>query len=1112
MADIADLGLRVSGEDGVLRATDALDRFAGAAGRADAAAEGLNTNTMGQGAASAAQQVDLLERSLVGAWAAMMKGHGVNSQAINDLLGVERGFTSAAMSAEVFAQAAKGHATVMDQLNRSLDGVYDGAQRYAEIERQVAIAVANQSDLQAQGNRILELARERYLGTSDAALMMADSSRVAGFAAQNVGYQINDIAVMMASGQNPFVLGMQQGMQLSQIWQGMGSSGGVLSTLKAGLLALVSPMTLATVAAITAAAAFVNWLSSSSEEAGTLEESIQDLSQGMGDYDAAAQRAAEGSDRLSMAMSGGKSAADAYLASLKGVTAAANEATFATTVGQFAREQGYSPGAAPSASNLWMGGIGVTRETIAHMPETENLDGAQIQQIADALERLADPALDPAQRIDALAEYVGVLTGIWPVVDDMPKVFREAAIQAGALIEQGEKLVDVPEVLTRAYTTYYNSRVAGARAVAQEEERVRSAVAAQMQFQRVMANGGGIAVANNQPQSVAELNRLYGELAMVVGEYERAVASGDEVQAAAAQRAERNLREQISGQLEAESRLAALGEKGDELTAIMDEIDFDGEGEMREVLDRINASLTAAGENVLALDEHDIANLEGSFASFEDRINGILSSLGLVRGELNQFHEAPYTNSRRVSNNEAFTENFASQMEAATNGILALIRHVEGTEGPNSYNTSLAHGRYLPGDREQDLVNKTLAEIRDLQRYMLAQPDNHYNSSALGAYQIVGDTLQGLIDKLQLDPHSTRFTPEVQDMLAMELVRQRSGQGLTGFQNEWQGILHQGVSQQTLNMALGATGPGGRGQAGVARGGIFPEVEERNQARIEAGERAINAIIEERTQLLQQTQTEAQKYEEQIASADRLLAMGQINPEQHAQIVAQLTAALSENQQAQRDLESVLDDSVPKWQQIQEQIEMVTHAYNEGQISLAQYTQAMAHLNEEAVKLAVGNILADTPEDAGKQFDDLKAAIEGFSSSIAGAVANSTSLKGAWEAIGDTIENSLRRIAATLIQTGLENVILGAFGLGAGGAGNGMAGMAAGLLNVFTGGGGTMRQSSMPLQVGVTVDGARGNMEIQEMVATGVSTGIQRVVQTEPERQVEYRNDPRMRS
>lgn len=102
--------------------------------------------------------------------------------------------------------------------------------------------------------------------------------------------------------------------------------------------------------------------------------------------------------------------------------------------------------------------------------------------------------------------------------------------------------------------------------------------------------------------------------------------------------------------------------------------------------------------------------------------------------------------------------------------MLSLIGRAEGTDKTgNGYNTSLANGALLPGGKEMNLTSMTIGQIRDLQRQMLQSPNNRWNSSALGRYQIVGKTLQGLIDRGVVSLND-KFDEATQDKLAKVLI------------------------------------------------------------------------------------------------------------------------------------------------------------------------------------------------------------------------------------------------------------------------------------------------------------------------------------------------------
>lgn len=120
--------------------------------------------------------------------------------------------------------------------------------------------------------------------------------------------------------------------------------------------------------------------------------------------------------------------------------------------------------------------------------------------------------------------------------------------------------------------------------------------------------------------------------------------------------------------------------------------------------------------------------------------------------------------------------------------VLDHIARSEGTadRAGGGYNTSLGHGRYLPGGQEQNLTSKTLDEILALGHHMRRQPGNP-NSSAMGRYQIVGDTLRAQMKKLGLKG-TDLFTPELQDRIGANLAKAR-GANAVGLRQEWASLV-----------------------------------------------------------------------------------------------------------------------------------------------------------------------------------------------------------------------------------------------------------------------------------------------------------------------------------
>ena len=101
----------------------------------------------------------------------------------------------------------------------------------------------------------------------------------------NMAAQFNDIGVMLAAGQNPLQLAIQQGTQIGQVFGGKGI-GGALGMVKAGFLQMVSPVNLATIGIIAMGGIAVQWLTAmagGAEEAADKTETVEDAARGVAD-------------------------------------------------------------------------------------------------------------------------------------------------------------------------------------------------------------------------------------------------------------------------------------------------------------------------------------------------------------------------------------------------------------------------------------------------------------------------------------------------------------------------------------------------------------------------------------------------------------------------------------------------------------------------------------------------------------------------------------------------------------------------------------------------------------------------------------------------------------
>lgn len=102
--------------------------------------------------------------------------------------------------------------------------------------------------------------------------------------------------------------------------------------------------------------------------------------------------------------------------------------------------------------------------------------------------------------------------------------------------------------------------------------------------------------------------------------------------------------------------------------------------------------------------------------------------------------------------------------------LLDLISITEGTKKGRGYNETLAYGKFTNGP--VDLVHMTLDQLDALQGKMLSHPENHWNSSAAGLYQIVRRTRRSIQEQLKI-PGTALYDEEMQDRMGAYLLGQR---------------------------------------------------------------------------------------------------------------------------------------------------------------------------------------------------------------------------------------------------------------------------------------------------------------------------------------------------
>ncbi|MES2666627.1 MAG: phage tail tape measure C-terminal domain-containing protein [Pseudomonadota bacterium] len=182
-----------------------------------------------------------------------------------------------AREAREAATAADQHASAMERLRREFVPLYEVSKTYeAQLDR---IAQAERENILSadQAAAARDRAAQSLLTAGRNADAFAGQMRGGAHAAQQVGFQLNDIGVMLAGGMSPLAIATGQGTQLAQTFQTLGSRAEILSTLKAGFLSMVSPISLVTIGAIALGAALYYGLGKVIPQAKSLEDAIKDL-------------------------------------------------------------------------------------------------------------------------------------------------------------------------------------------------------------------------------------------------------------------------------------------------------------------------------------------------------------------------------------------------------------------------------------------------------------------------------------------------------------------------------------------------------------------------------------------------------------------------------------------------------------------------------------------------------------------------------------------------------------------------------------------------------------------------------------------------------------------
>ncbi|WP_375552975.1 phage tail length tape measure family protein [Roseovarius mucosus] len=160
---------------------------------------------------------------------------------------------------EQATREADQRTAALNRLRAAHDPLFATSQRYEQALREIQTLESAGALSAGRAAMAREQASQSLLAASAANTGYARTAQASTFHTANMAAQFNDIGVMLASGQSPLILAVQQGTQISQVLNQMGNRASVLSTLRAGFASMVSPVSLLTIGVIAGGAALIQW-------------------------------------------------------------------------------------------------------------------------------------------------------------------------------------------------------------------------------------------------------------------------------------------------------------------------------------------------------------------------------------------------------------------------------------------------------------------------------------------------------------------------------------------------------------------------------------------------------------------------------------------------------------------------------------------------------------------------------------------------------------------------------------------------------------------------------------------------------------------------------------
>jgi len=426
-------------------AKKALAETTSALGGTQKATDSLNKSTaaLDQSTRSAANENSNFATGEKAVQQAVTRSNTAVQQRIERLTGYGSATNSARQSAAAFGGTIDQNKASFDAMRMSIDPVYRASKQYEAVVEETRRSVAAGAATQAEANRVLALAEAQYLATGQSAQIMGRSNNAAAGQMGNLAAQFNDIGVMMAAGQNPLTLALQQGTQISQVIGPMGAAGAV-KALGGAFLGMLNPVSLITIGSIAAGAAMVGWLTGAGPEAEKLEDRVDKLASSVDRYASSAELARNSTGEMAEGFGSASAAAQSYFENQQKIDRANALDNLRGSVVALAGEMQILT--ERQKANLNSDLFGNQFPEIERLRSEYQLTKEEAFALDAAVSKLGD-ASGPQDAINAATALSSLLFELYGNADDIPAQFLAIADQVRTLVEESGKLVAVEDQL-----------------------------------------------------------------------------------------------------------------------------------------------------------------------------------------------------------------------------------------------------------------------------------------------------------------------------------------------------------------------------------------------------------------------------------------------------------------------------------------------------------------------------------------------------------------------------------------------------------------------------------------------------------------------------------------